>query len=120
MDTPIINPIYIYLADVLPKTARGTIIIAVIFLIISITLIACSCEYGFPDNDEEKKMAKAGIKGMIFSVIFIILGMLIPSKETIWTMYIASKITPGTIEVSEAKVDELVDYIITKVKEIEK
>ena len=120
MDTPIISPVYIYLADMLPKVSTGIIVIAVLAIIAGFITIMCSfdcCEF---QSDEEKKLTKKGIKAIIFGSVFVLLALLIPSKETMLTMYVASRITPGTIEASKENVEELVDYIIEKVNEIEK
>ena len=84
MDNPIINPIWFYLADTIPNVRYVLIAVSLALFIISVGQI---------DSD------KVFRKFIICSFLFLIVGTLIPSQETLYKMVAAKAITPNNIKI---------------------
>ena len=84
MDNPIVNPIWLYLADTIPNVRYVLIAVSVALFIISVGQI-----------DSNKVFRKFIIGGFLS----LIVGALIPSQETLYKMVAAKMITPNNIKI---------------------
>ena len=83
MDSPIVNPVWFYLADTIPNIRYILITVSVALFIMGV---------GQTDND------KAFRKFIICGFLSLIVGALIPSQETLYKMVAAKMITPNNIK----------------------
>lgn len=102
MNEYIINPWLIYLADILPCLG--------FFCVISgIVTIALACVA----SSESDKAARNLV---IISLVLFFIDILIPSRETIYSMAIASQVTTENIEIAKDTIKSGVDYIFEKME----
>ena len=83
MDTPIINPVWLYLADTIPNIRYVFIAVGFCLFILSIGQI-----------DNNKVFRKIVVSGFLALVV----GAIIPSQETLYKMVAAKMITPNNIQ----------------------
>ena len=118
MTNYIINPIYFYLANIADTV--GSILL--LFSLIAIALIGLICVFWGLDNavdifnmdDDEKATFKKFKKFMAISLIFLSIGIAIPSKRTCIEMLIASNVTYENVSETKEEVYEFVDYVVDK------
>ena len=120
---PIVNPWLIYLISVINSIRIFAFILGLVFSIpLLIYFVSDFFNYInedilFPyqlDEYEElkKRNAKQIKKYFILCLTFILVGLLIPSKETLITMLIANVITPDNINMSNELIKHNVqDYV---------
>lgn len=136
---PIINPWLFYLADVV-STLKVTLIILSIGLVIGSLLYFYiwyeNTKYKV-DSEENIKLRKTWLKGakmcLISAIITFIVGMIVPTKKTLYTMAIASVLTPDTVQIIYNKtgetatnilngggelIEDIVDYGVEKINEL--
>lgn len=136
---PIINPWLFYLADVV-SALKVTLIILSIGLVIGSLLYLYiwyeNTEYKI-DTEENIKLRKAWLKGakmcLISAIITFIVGMIVPTKKTLYAMTIASALTPDTVQLIYDKteqtatdilngggelIEDIVDYGVDKINEM--
>lgn len=107
---PIINPWWIYFAS--KSEAIGTFSLIVCFLMLFFATIWCTCyRIGEVKTSCPKWLIIIGIMG-------IIIGGLLPSEKTIYTMMTLEQITPNNIEAVGNTAQDIVDYIVDKIDEI--
>lgn len=128
---PIINPWIFYLIDVLSSLKDAIIVICVISAMVSITcyivkwcseFISIDYEkrYGKEDNSYlklkniENKCGKIFKTSMIIFILTIVPCFAIPSKNTMYTMFVSSLATDKNIETITDTIKDSVDYIIEK------
>jgi hypothetical protein len=87
----------------------GGVILAIVFIILLLDGDLNDSE-GFWNTHLKKKC-----KIVIFAFALAFLSCFIPSKSTIYTMMVASQITPQNIELVNGEVKDTVDYIFEKV-----
>ena len=112
--TMIINPIYIYLINVCNTLQILFGIIGV--LSASSGLILWLSTIDMYDDDiitEYKKKAK---QLLIPGIILIMIAILLPDKETSYTMLIASQVTTTNIEAATSTAKDIIDYIAKVLK----
>lgn len=136
---PIINPCLFYLAD-LVSALKVTLIILSIGLVIgsSVYLAAWYENNEFkPDSEENIKLRKTWLKGakmcLISAIITFIVGMIVPTKKTLYAMTISSALTPDTVQLIYDKtgqtatdilngggefIEDIVDYGVDKINEL--
>lgn len=118
MTNYIINPIYFYLANI--ADVVGSILL--LFSLIAIVLIGLICMFWGLDNavdifnmdDDEKATFKKFKKFMAISLIFLSIGIAIPSKRTCIEMLIASNVTYENVSETKEEVYEFIDYVVDK------
>ena len=140
---PIINPWLFYVADVIHGVKIVMILVCIALAITSLVYLGCfaknmeDADIGYPDRESYINRAKANIhKFKVFlagTIVSIVLTILIPSKNLIYTMAISSMLTPDTIEyVYETTgktandiinggseiIKETIDYGIDKINEL--
>lgn len=142
---PIINPWLFYAADVIYGLKIVMILVCVALALTTLLHLACFADnmedvkLGFPDKQSYINRAKENLyKFKVFlvgTIVSIVLTILIPSKNLIYTMAISSMLTPDTIEyVYETTgktandiinggseiIKETIDYGIDKINELRK
>lgn len=136
---PIINPWLFYLAEVV-------FALKVILLVLSVGLVIGSSVYLAvwyennefkSDSEENIKLRKTWLKGakmcLISAIITFIIGMMVPKERTLYTMAIASALTPDTVQLiydktgetatdilngGGALIEDIVDYGVDKINEM--
>ena len=108
----IINPWWFYLIGIAEAIkgfflAFGTMSIAAIVVTGIITV-----------DGTINKFKKLFITGVIISILFYLIGTLIPSKETCYSMAIASIVTTENLEYTAEAGKNIVDYITEKAIEL--
>lgn len=136
---PIINPWLFYLAD-LVFALKVTIIILSIGLTIGSLLYLVAWDDNNkcrPDTEENIKLRKTWLKGskicIVSAVITFMVGMIVPTKKTLYVMAIASTLTPDTVQLIYDKtgqtatdilngggefIEDIIDYGVDKVNEL--
>lgn len=114
MMKPIINPWLFYLTDVL----SGIKWLLVVFFAVALFVYLFGLCIYLLDMQELPDWHK--LKNIVFLVIPIIIGLLIPEEKTVYKMLIASYTTPNNIEYVKETGKDLVDYIIEKANELER
>ena len=136
---PIINPWLFYLAD-LVSALKVTLIILSIGLVIGSGLYLAAWneirEYR-SDYEENIKLRKTCLKRakmcLISAIITFIVGMIVPTKKTLYVMSISSALTPDTVQLIYDKtgetatdilngggelIEDIVDYGVDKINEM--
>lgn len=120
---PIINPVAIYVINLMGSLRVGLIVGAVIFAALT---IFCAAEYmdikdGNSEEDKQltRKFFHASKRFLICFVLTFILVIFVPSKDTCVEMLVASYVTPDNIDAGVEKTKEMVDYIVEKIKEVQ-
>lgn len=136
---PIINPWLFYLADLVSA-------LKVTLIILSIGLVIGSLLYLYMwyennefnrDSEENIKLRKTWLKGakicIVSAIITFIVGMIVPTKKTLYAMTIASALTPDTVQLIYDKtgetatdilngggefIEDIVDYGVGKINEL--
>lgn len=136
---PIINPWLFYLAD-LVSALKVTLIILSIGLVIgsSVYLAVWNENREYRSNSEENiKLRKTWLKGakicIVSAIITFIVGMIVPTKKTLYAMTISSALTPDTVQLIYDKtgqtatdilngggefIEDIVDYGVDKINEM--
>lgn len=136
---PIINPWLFYLAD-LVSALKMTLIILSIGLVIgsSVYLAVWNENREYESNSEENiKLRKTWLKGakicIVSAIITFIVGMIVPTKKTLYAMTISSALTPDTVQLIYDKtgqtatdilngggefIEDIVDYGVDKINEM--
>lgn len=124
----LIDPKIFYLMSVLSSLEMLLISIGALLLIstgiATITyFVNLSTISSFPRNSEPEKRVNEEIKKIfkplkIIMILIILLGIpvLIPSKETMVQMLVASQVTSENYEIAKDEVVDLIDYIIEKIE----
>ena len=111
---PIINPLWFYLIDTI--TSTKVIIVTLGSLLLFVLLFRSFMSNSVEDFTNFWK--EKGKKGLLISLLLIILGCLIPGTETAYKMLIASFVTPDNIAVAGDSIYNIVDYIIESVDKL--
>lgn len=136
---PIINPWLFYLADVVSALKVALIILSIGLVIGSLLYLYIwyeNTKYKI-DTEENIKLRKTWLKGakicIISAVITFTVGMIVPTKKTLYAMAIASVLTPDTVQLIYNKtgktatdilngggelIEDIVDYGVDKINEL--
>lgn len=122
-----INPIWFYLSDICYSTKGvmlGMAITLVCFGLIGYLITSgIATEWEFHLNSEDEKKQEKWFKRFKVSIILGIIAMflfcIIPSKEGVTKMMIASVVTQENVQSIKGDAKELIDYITEKAIEIE-
>lgn len=126
MSNPIINPLWIYLIDVL-NSLGGLLLAILIFsgaglLVGFIMYVIWRTDSYSPNYDEDveaNKTYKRLLKrGTIIFTVSALLFTLIPSEKVMYTMFVATYITEENVELTSDTIVDMVDYIFEKVDEL--
>ncbi|WP_281696533.1 hypothetical protein [Bacteroides clarus] len=136
---PIINPWLFYLADVVLALKVTLIILSVGLVIASLLYLLMwneNCEFK-RDDEYNIKLRKSWLKGakicIVSGVLSFIVGMIVPTKKTLYAMTISSALTPDTVQLiydktgetatdilngGGALIEDIVDYGVDKINEM--
>lgn len=126
MNNPIINPWLIYLINIINNTSEIAFI-GMILTIMALTtgiiiyLIWRNVEYSQYNEDDVNfnKKAVLSLKRIgIALIIFVLLSLVIPTKETMYTMLVMKYITVENINGGVETVKAAVDYVFEKIDEL--
>lgn len=140
---PIINPWLFYAADVIHGIKIAMILVSIALAITSLVYLGCfsdameNAKIGYPERqtyiDRAKKHLHKFKVFLVGTIVSVVLTILIPSKNLIYTMAISSMLTPDTVEyVYETTgktandiinggneiIKETIDYGIDKINEL--
>lgn len=114
MTNMIINPIYIYLINICNTLQILFSVIGILLAAFGFILLLTTIDMYDEDTIvEAKKTAK---KFLISGIILIIIAVLLPDKETAYTMLIASQVTTTNIEAATNAAKDVIDYIAKVLK----
>ena len=142
---PIINPWLFYAADVIHGTKIIMILVCIALALTSLLYLGCfsdameNAEIRYSEKqtyiDRAKKHLRKFKVFLVGTIVSVVLTILIPSKNLIYTMAISSMLTPDTVEyVYETTgktandiinggseiIKETIDYGIDKINELRK
>lgn len=92
MNTPIISPWFFYFAGIADGLGITLMVFGCIAILISIIVLCDSVDA------DETGFVKKSIKGIIISIVIIILGIFCPSEDTCYKMMLAKFATPQNIQ----------------------
>ena len=124
MENSLVNPLWIYLIDVLSNIGLFLwilfLILIVICVVFAITLF-CGVYDGFMEEDDiEYKFSKRWFKTtLILSITVATFALAIPSEKTMYTMFVSSYLTEENITSATESVTDVVDYIFEKVDQLQ-
>ena len=110
----IINPIYIYLINICNTLQILFDVVGALLTCFGLIALLTTIDMYYEDTiAETKKTAK---KLLIPGIILIVLAILLPDKETAYTMLIASQVTTTNIEAATNAAKDVIDYIAKVLK----
>ena len=127
MNEPIISPWLIYVASLIDTLLEGLKFVTAACLVVGIIL-----GVGFVDGsyykEEKVKYSKALKVLIIVCVTSFLLATFIPDQDTIWKMWLASKVTPESVQeagavtadVAQKALDLIADSAIKILQEAKK
>ena len=92
MNTPIISPWFFYFAGIADGLGITLMVFGCIAILISIIVLCVSVDA------DGTGFVKKSIKGIIISIVIIILGIFCPSEDTCYKMMLAKFATPQNIQ----------------------
>lgn len=92
MNTPIISPWFFYFAGIADGLGITLMVFGCMAILISIIVLCVSVD------ESETDFVKKSIKGIIISIVIIILGIFCPSEDTCYKMMLAKFATPQNIQ----------------------
>lgn len=123
MDTPIINPMWIWAIDALTELDLILTRISSASLITLVTGTICIGLWFILDErgwyDGQLKLFKESIKvirnTVIWTALLLIVATIIPSEKTMYTMMATNYVTEENIDIAGETVTDAIDYIFEKV-----
>ena len=116
--TPIVSPWFFYLMGVTEKAIPTFGIIgAVIFICVMIVGCFIADPWLWSNDEQTGKIKKALKKLLILSISFIIIALILPSKDTLISMAVAKNVTPNNITLAKDSARDAIDYIFEKLNE---
>lgn len=125
MGEPIVNPMWFYYLQLVEKASFICFIATIVFGIIIVCglvfhTVTYLDEYDISFTDEEITSLPTRIKSfikvpMIFFIIALIIGAIIPTKETLVSMKIAEYATYENVDIATEKIKDITDYIFEKI-----
>ncbi len=115
----IINPMWFYWIEV-ADTIKALSIGAMIVLLISAIILAAtaSTDDEFGDNNAAKTKRNVMVLCLIGLAVSALVCIIVPSRDTLISIQIAKLATHDNVNLTVDKIKEIVDYIISAVKEI--
>lgn len=114
---PIINPIWIYFINV-SENLSLFFILAGILLLAGGVIVTFAILDDSSNAEEFKKRSKPSIRAAIFGLIFLILSIFIPSKDTCYQMIALNMVTPNNIEAMGESAEDFVDYVFDNIDKL--
>lgn len=118
MNEPIINPWIFYFIDLSTHITVASTFLAILSIIL---MVACCVIYNETYDQKTKDEANMYGKNLgVAFIIFLVLSIFIPSRETCYKMLIASNITKENITTTGEAVYEVLDKAVEKIIRIQK
>lgn len=115
----IISPWWFYLSDVVDTIDFVFILFSVFGVIGCMIFFFFIVEYAETTDIETIKKTWGILKKyIIITVIFILIVIIIPTRETVYKMLAASLITQENIQTVGENATDVVDYIVEKIDEV--
>ena len=108
---PIVNPMYLYLIEVLHNLDA---INQIVFIVLSIIVLFLSCMYVIDEYAREVIKENKSMVVLVFVAFTasLLVAVLVPTKDTMYKMLIASYVTTDNIQiVNDAIKGNLQDYL---------
>lgn len=117
---PIINPWFVYFASIVDHIGIAglifTTIITVAFFCLLGFYIATKIEEG--ESRETKILRAWSIRSGIAALIFLLVTVFTPSKNTVIAMIAANAITPNAIEAAADAGKDVIDYLTESIEDL--
>ena len=128
MGEPIVNPMWFYYLQLVEQAGFICAVVTVMFGAIIICglifhIVTYINEYDMSFTDEEITPLSTRIKSFIkvpmtLFIIALIIGAVIPTKETLVSMKIAEYATYENVDIATEKIKDITDYIFEKIDEL--
>ena len=119
----LVNPLWIYLINVLTKVndIASIIVFCGIIAVVFLTFSYCyDLMDGYDKEDDKIKISKTFLKKFaIITIISMIVTTIIPTEKTMYAMLVASNITEENLDTAGQTVTDMVDYIFEKIEELQ-
>ena len=119
--TPIIDPRLIYLAGIgdnlstfLCVVGGLGAVIALFCIIFGRSIVAYNYSENGPTMANWDKYRKVRIFSFIIALMMWASGFLVPTQKTVYTMMVASQLTPNNIAAVGGSIQNVADYLFTK------
>ena len=113
----IVDPSWVYWMNISDAMKMVCLLIGGIGMVAMIIAVPICVAEAFDDSDYAT-IRKWAIPIASVSIILILAGVFIPSKETLITMKVAELATKENITLTAQQLKEIVDYIINALKEL--
>ena len=113
----IVDPSWVYWMNISNVMKIMCLIIGGVGIMAMIIAVPVSLAEAF-DEEDYATIRKWSIPIASVSIILILAGVFIPSKETLITMKVAELATKENITLTAQQLKEIVDYIINALKEL--
>lgn len=114
----IINPWIFYFIDLSTSIVVASTILAILSIIL---MVVCCVIYNETYDQKTKDTANMYGKNLgVAFIIFLVLAIFIPSRETCYKMLIASNITKENITTTSEAINEVLDKAVEKIIRIQK
>lgn len=112
----IINPWIFYLINILENIMVTGIVVFVISAVTAIVMGVMVFDPAESVSDEKKKLFKKMLKRVVVPIVVVctLLITFIPSKKTMYTMFVSSYVTTDNLETATEVIQDGVDYIFDK------
>lgn len=117
----VINPMWFYWLQVVASLRTVCIVIAVFNTIACIILwivALCELEYCNTDDEDYRRHTRIATILIPISVFAILLGVFIPSKNTLIELQIARLATKQNVEFGIEAIKSATDYVIEAIKQL--
>lgn len=117
---PIINPWLIYFASVADNICFASLIITVTAAIALLFLLCFYIATKIEDGEvrETKILRTWSIRSGIATLIFLLITVFTPSRNTVIAMIAANAITPNAIEAAAEAGKDVVDYLTESIEDL--
>lgn len=115
---PIVSPLIIYLVYLLTVLHNVALAVVIISILCLGFLILCWGTGGF--GDDKDMVFRYGKIVVIIFIVSSILAIFIPEKETLYTMLIASYVTPDNIHMTQSSIVDFVKQISAAASQVSK
>lgn len=122
MNEPIISPFIFYLIYISDSISSFLFIMTILSIITLVTYTVFSHTiysnkvWNREETGDYLKQIKHNIKNIIIVILTIsFINTIVPTKDTLYKMLIASEVTPQNIEIVGDTVENSIDYIFEKI-----
>lgn len=108
---PIVNPMYLYLIEVLHNL---DVVNHLVFVVLGFIVLSCGCMYTIDDCTREAINTNKSlvVAVLIAFMVSLLIAVLVPTKDAMYKMLIASYVTTDNIQiVNDAIKTNLQDYL---------